>query len=429
MKKIFSLIPVFCFVSISQILFAQNHTPAGVLVAGGNGRGANANQLAQPNGVIADDDGNIWVADTHNSRIQFWAKGADSGVSIGAGLPNAPAVPTTLFLNRKGELYSTDYFAGRVVKFYPKHNKWKIVAGANHEIDLTRGLWVDVDENVYVADYGHNRVLKYAPGNCNGKVVAGGNGPGCRLNQLAHPVSVWVNSMGSIYVLDQDNNRVMKWKPGATRGIVVAGGNGAGSHANQIDGADYIFKDDEGNLLIADRNNNRIQKWAPYKHYGVTIAGGNGAGNALNQFDQPYGCFVDKRGFMYVADHENNRVLRFDLKDNNDEINCGYRDDLTEEKTINLGTAAIREDVLSSIAVYPNPASYEVNLSFYSEKPGNCMIAITDIAGKIALKKNIAAIAGINKVKADVSKCTKGVYIVSLVSADGEKKNITFEIQ
>jgi len=285
-------------------------TPHGVTVAGGNGRGGAANQLHQPNGLFVDHDGNVWVADTHNGRIQKWAPDSTSGVTIGAGLPNAPSFPTTVFVDKIGNLYAADYFNSRVVKFSFCKNSWKVVGKG---MDLTRGVWVDKDDNVYATDYGNNRVLKFAPGNLTGVVAAGGNGYGNALDQLAHPTSVFVDYSGNVYVADIENDRIVKWAPGATQGFIVAGGNGRGNSANQLSGPDFVFVDGDNNIYVTDLNNERIQKWAPGATQGVTVAGGNGTGKGPFKFNGPYGCIVDARDHLYVADHENDRVQRFNL--------------------------------------------------------------------------------------------------------------------
>ncbi len=44
--------------------------------------GSSANQLKQPSRVLVESNGDIFVADSGNHRIQFWANGASSGTTI-----------------------------------------------------------------------------------------------------------------------------------------------------------------------------------------------------------------------------------------------------------------------------------------------------------------------------------------------------------
>jgi hypothetical protein len=45
----------------------------------------NANQLSTPTGIFVDAQGNIYICDTDNNRIQKWAPGAATGVTVAGG--------------------------------------------------------------------------------------------------------------------------------------------------------------------------------------------------------------------------------------------------------------------------------------------------------------------------------------------------------
>ena len=62
-----------------------------VIVAGGNGNGAAANQLSDPCGVyVSSQSGTVYVADTGNNRIQKWTSNATFGITI-VGYANGTA--------------------------------------------------------------------------------------------------------------------------------------------------------------------------------------------------------------------------------------------------------------------------------------------------------------------------------------------------
>ena len=68
----------------------------GTTVAGGNGAGSNSNQLNGPHGVyVSKNNGDIYIADRANHRIQRWSPGASTGVTI-AGVTGMNGVDATM---------------------------------------------------------------------------------------------------------------------------------------------------------------------------------------------------------------------------------------------------------------------------------------------------------------------------------------------
>ncbi|CAF5014271.1 unnamed protein product [Rotaria sp. Silwood1] len=94
----------------------------GIVVAGGQGEGNSLTQLNDPEGVVVDQLGTVYVADLGNHRIMRWPKGATQGSVIvgknGYGAQsNQLACPIGLSFDRHGNLYVVDYGNNRVQKF------------------------------------------------------------------------------------------------------------------------------------------------------------------------------------------------------------------------------------------------------------------------------------------------------------------------
>lgn len=258
--------------------FPLNWSSAGVTVAGGNGYGSGANQFGNSTqyststagGIAVDADGNIYICDNPNNRVQKWAPGATFGVTVAGG-------------NGAG--------------------------GAANQLNNPSDVFVDVAGNVYVCDNYNARIQKWEPGATSGITVAGGNyfGPGA--NQFQSAFQIFVDASGNIYVSDNGNYRIQKWTPGATSGTTVAGGNGQGAADNQIGYSNNIFVDANGNLYVSDLFNSRIQKWAPGATAGVTIAG-----NGIGILQSPRAIYVDAAGNMIIAAdgfNGNHRLVRW----------------------------------------------------------------------------------------------------------------------
>ncbi|CAF5085054.1 unnamed protein product, partial [Rotaria sp. Silwood1] len=56
-----------------------------IVVAGGQGKGNSLTQLNYPQGLVVDQLGTVYVADSRNHRIMRWPKGATQGSVIIGG--------------------------------------------------------------------------------------------------------------------------------------------------------------------------------------------------------------------------------------------------------------------------------------------------------------------------------------------------------
>ena len=142
-----------------------------MLVAGGNGRGRNANQLAYPMGIAIDKNNNLYVADTYNHRVQLWKPNAKEGI--------------TLISAQDSQLQSFNYFTG---------------------------ITMDENNKLYLSDYQNRQIVEFDIENKKLKIVAGGNDDGDRPNQFSHPFQLVSKTDDFILVADAQNNRVQKWK-------------------------------------------------------------------------------------------------------------------------------------------------------------------------------------------------------------------------
>lgn len=303
---------------LSKLIWSQNGVPVYVsdtisspssitIVAGNHGTGSGNNQFGFPAGGIAlDNEGNIYVADTKNNRIQKWTPGSDFGITVAGG-----------------------HGAG---------------AAAN-QLSQPQDVSVDALGNIYIADAGNNRIQMWAPGSSVGVTVAGGNGYGSAANQFTTPAGIYVDAAGNMYIADVYNYRIQKWLRGANSGITVAGGNGYGNGANQFIYAKDVVVDASGNIYVADVNteNNdehRIQKWAPGAQTGVTIAGGVGS----NQFGYLLAIGIDANNNIYAADNgisgtPVSRILKFTPGSNKGIVVAGGHSDGRDQLQFPTGVA------------------------------------------------------------------------------------------
>ena len=272
----------------------------GITVAGGNGAGDAANQLNMPHGIFVDTSGNLYIADSKNHRIQKWESGATQGATVAGGngigvashdinVFNKLNNPQGVFVTDDGNVYVADTDNNRIQKWTPGATSGIRVAGGgeggvNHNL-LARpnNVFVTPARDIYVADSENSRIQKWREGSVDIQNATGWNVTGSDLNQLNFSSGVFIDPLENMYIADYYNHRIQKWKVAKQDipfvdgdAVTVAGGNGAGTATNQFNGPKAIFVDAIGDLYVADMNNHRIQKY----HYGprITIPAGETAG-------------------------------------------------------------------------------------------------------------------------------------------------------
>ncbi|WAC42262.1 gliding motility-associated C-terminal domain-containing protein [Pedobacter sp. SL55] len=285
---------------LEQNIARQNN---GVVVAGGNGAGVAQNQFQNPAAIFIDKDGNLFVPDMTNNRIQKWAPGAVTGTTVagGNGIGNGAHQfnrPTGVAVDKDGNIYVADQNNRRVQKWAP---------GATSGVTLASGigsptrLCFDGNGNLYVSAQSDDRILMFANATGAARVVAGGNGNGRGANQLASPTGIFVDDRNNLYICDTDNTRIQKWVLGESSGRTVAT-----LSTNPLG----ILVDKTDNMYICDYTGYAVLKWPLGASSGTIIAGGNGPGSNPNQI-KPVGIFMDEHNSLFVSDFDNARVIKF----------------------------------------------------------------------------------------------------------------------
>jgi len=260
-------------------------TLAGTGAAGSvDGRGDTATFFF-PEGVAVDNNGNVFVADTHNSLIRKISP--DGFVTTLAGQ----------------RIYHTIPGRDTSVRF-----------------DNPSGIATDRKGNVYVADWANNLIRKISPGGIVSN-IAGNGDRGAKDSSVSFasfylPGAITLDSTGNLYVADTYNNMIRKISPegfvSTIAGKTVRGSaNGKGVAASFSHPAGIVV-DKEGNIYISDMENNKIRKISPDGM--VTDFAGSGLRGSANgrdtvaSFYRPYGLTIGKNGNILVADCLNNQI-------------------------------------------------------------------------------------------------------------------------
>jgi len=283
------------------------------VIAGGNGKGTNSNQLWYPESLFLS--GNyIYIVDAQNrpGRVQKWEIGANQGVTVA----NNMDYPYMCYVDSQSNIFVTDRVNDKLKKFTS-------ASADNPQLELTlesnstnlnepTGIIQQSSGVYYISDMRNNRVIKWIEGQTTGTVLFGGNGQGSNQNQLYFPHDIGFDSSGNTYVLDSGNYRVQKYSGNSTNGTTVAGGNGNGSGLNQIGFTMGFHVSTSGDIYLADRANQRIVKWPSGSSQGEVILSSSSGFGSIYPFD----VYLDEStNYLYIVDTDNHRVVRYKITD------------------------------------------------------------------------------------------------------------------
>ena len=161
-------------------------------------------RLRQPRGIARDAQGNIYVCDFGNNRIQKLDPDLKPLTAWGerGKLPGQFQDPCGVAVGPDGNVYVADTWNGRVQVFDPEGKQLREWGG---DFFGPRGIALDKDGNVYLVDTGNSRVIRFTS---EGKKELEFGGKGTDPGKLEEPVGIAVDAQGQVYVCDNGNGRV-----------------------------------------------------------------------------------------------------------------------------------------------------------------------------------------------------------------------------
>lgn len=281
---------------------------------GQSGTGSGRFSFRKPSGLATDAAGRFWIVDTGNLRLQKWetpnyapeyapALGGSFGASgAGEGYFNRPA---DVAVAPNGDLWVADSNNNRIQKFSPSGGylgKFGVKGSFASLFNRPSAVAFDREGSFWVADTGNNRIQKFSgQGAYQMKVGALGSGNGA----FSSPEGIAVGPEGKIWVADTKNHRLQVFDTkGTFLQAIGVGGSGPGQFAEPA-GLDF---GSNGNVYVADAGNNRIQELTPE---GVFVREFGSAGVGKGQLQRPVNLEADAEGLIWVLDSGNGRVQVF----------------------------------------------------------------------------------------------------------------------
>jgi DNA-binding beta-propeller fold protein YncE len=220
-------------------------------------------QHGKPVGLSIGPDGNLWVPDTHYSRvIVFDTQGHEirRWGSEGRG-PGQFLMPTDIAFDRQGRVFVSEY-------------------GDNDRIQ------VFTQDGKYLYEFGH---------------FGQGNG------EFARPESMVIDG-DTMYITDACNHRLVVFR---TDGTWVRNIGHVGSGPGEFRFPYGLAEDADGRLVVCEFGNNRVQ-WID-KDTGKCLGIWGTAGRDAGELAYPWGVAVDRHERVVAVDAGNNRLQVFEF--------------------------------------------------------------------------------------------------------------------
>jgi trimeric autotransporter adhesin len=266
--------------------------------SGGDGGLATDALLCSPEGVTADHEGNLYIADTGNQRVRR--------------------------VDHKTHIITTIAGTG-VIGFSGDGGPGNQAQLANPE-----DIAIDRDDNVYIADGSNFRVRRI---DCKTGIITtvvgggtGGDGSQAVDAEIGLSFGLAFDSSGNLFIADSTENKVHRvdHKTGIITTIAGTGSygySGDGGPATQasLSGPFGVAVEGSSDLYIADESNNRVRHVDLHTGLITTYVGNGYSGSTGDlgpageaELNAPSGLVLDKHGVLYIGDQGNQRVRRVD---------------------------------------------------------------------------------------------------------------------
>ncbi len=251
-------------------------------------QGSGNGQFDHPWDLTLDGDGNIYVADHYNHRLQKFDPSGNFLSKLDTTTPGGTVLrPSGIRYSPHNRRLYVVFDNDPALNWYSLSLSW--LANKGLALNSPRSMGVDSSGKVYIADAGNDRVVKTDE---NGNLITSWTVEGAG----SWPMDAEPGEDGKVYVSACHIDKVI---------VYTSSGNKEMEFSTEMHCPNGIAVDRMGHVYVVSNGEDKVYKFLPDGTYVLNFGeGGNGRG----QFNCPFGIAVDDEGKIYVADQFNHRI-------------------------------------------------------------------------------------------------------------------------
>jgi uncharacterized protein (TIGR03663 family) len=294
----------------------------------GGETGTAPGQFNHPRGVAVGPDGDIYVVDSDNARVQIFDPngaflrewGSYCNLENGQGCVDPDGdgpldsgdgqfrEPWGIAVSDDGRVYVADTWNHRIQAFDTEGTfltRWGAFGETASAIGLfygPRDVATDAEGRVYVTDTGNERVVVY---DADGSYLDQWGGEGLEPGQFAEPVGIALDWLSNVYVADTWNRRVQVFD---ANGAFLREWEVDAWYGQSVVNKPFLAVDELGRVYATDPEGYRV---VVFSSEGELLATFGTYGFDNSSFGLPTGVDVEENGTIYLTDTDGQRVLKF----------------------------------------------------------------------------------------------------------------------
>jgi DNA-binding beta-propeller fold protein YncE len=257
--------------------------------------------LRQPRGVACDREGNVYVADFGNCRIQ--ELGPDLAPRVAWGRrgknPGEFQDPCGVAIGPDGLLYVADTWNARVQVF---DRTGALSREWSAELYGARGIAVDSTGAVYVADTGNARICRFS---AEGRLEKSWGGRGSEPGMLNDPMGLAVDGSGHVLVCDNSNSRLQVFDRDGKLLRVIA----VPDWRREVFGEPFVAVADDQTIWVTVPLRDQVRQYSPQGALLRTIVSGEDGAPVIRT---PLGIAISPDGTQLIVSTKDGGVRRIE---------------------------------------------------------------------------------------------------------------------